>query len=144
MIDLVMVGLSSRNISGCFLVLHGLVHGLLASSARPDVPGAGAWTLFTAHSWALDRLGTAPAASRLVGLGLLILVVAGFGLAGAGELGAGGLAKAWRWLALGAALLSLGLMILFWHPLMGPGAVIDVVIIIAFTVEWKFVKGILS
>jgi hypothetical protein len=141
---LLMVGLSSRNITGSFLILHGLVHGLLTSSPRPDVPGSEAWTLFTAHSWALDGLGTAAAASRLVGIILLILVVAGFVLAGAGELGIGGLADAWRWLALTAACLSLVLMVLFWHPLMGPGVVIDLLIIAALTVEWKYVKSILK
>ena len=40
--------------------------------------------------------------------------------------------------------LSLVLLILFWHPLMGPGVVIDAAIIIALTIEWKFVKPILK
>jgi len=79
-----MRSLSGRTVIGWSLVLHGLAHGLLASSPRPDVPGSAPWTVFTTHSWALSAVGAGPdaAAQGLVGIILLLAAAAGFILTG--------------------------------------------------------------
>jgi hypothetical protein len=129
---------------GWSLVLHGLAHGVLASSPRPDVPGAAPWTVFTTHSWAFSALGAGAEAARLVGFILLLGAAAGFILTGLAVISLGGRAALRRWTGLGAAILSAALLVLFWHPLMGPGLVIDAIVMGGATVGWKLVKEIVS
>ncbi len=135
---------SFRKLLGWFLLAHALAHALLAAEPRLDVPGAGAGTLFTSHSWALADLGVGPQAIRLMGILLLAGAVLGFGLAGLGLLNVEHLAKAWRWLGLGASILSLGLMVLFWLPRLGPGAVIDAGLLAALTVGWGKIDKLIT
>lgn len=45
---------------------------------------------------------------------------------------------------MGTAIVSVALLVLFWHPLMGPGLVIDAIVIGGATLEWKLVKEIVS
>jgi hypothetical protein len=145
-----MINLTPRNVIGWFLALHGLAHAVLGAAARPDAPGSAPWSVFTTHSWALT--GAPDETVRLVGLVLWIAAAAGFILAGLGVLtrrgpagpakfsGAGGR----RGLALGSALVSAALLVLFWHPLLGPGLVIDALVIGGATIEWKRVKEIVQ
>ena len=139
-----MRSLSGRTVIGWSLVLHGLAHGLLASSPRPDVPGSAPWTVFTTHSWALSAVGTGPdaAAQGLVGIILLLAAAAGFILTGLAVISLRGRSSLWHWMSLGTAIVSVALLVLFWHPLMGPGLVIDAIVIGGATLEWKLVKEI--
>ena len=134
---------SFRKLLGWFLLAHALAHAMLAVEPRLDVPGAGAWTVFTSHSWALANLGVGTQATRLAGLLLLAGAVLGFGLAGLGLLNVKPLAKAWRGSAIAASSLSLALMVLFWLPRLGPGAIIDAGLLAALTVGWGRVERLL-
>ena len=134
---------SFRKLLGWFLLAHALAHAMLAAEPRLDVPGAGAWTVFTSHSWALAGLGAGIQATRLAGELLLAGAVLGFGLAGLGLLNVERLAKAWRWLALAASVLSLALIVLFWLPRLGPGAVIDAGLLAVLTAGWGQVEKLI-
>ncbi len=134
---------SFRKVLGWFLLAHALAHALLATEPRLDVAGAGAGTIFTSHSWALDALGVGPQAIRVAGALLWAGAVLGFGLAGLGLLNVEHLAKAWRWLAIGAGILSLALIGLFWLPRLGPGAVIDAGLLAALTAGWGKIEKLI-
>ena len=69
------------------LVAHGLVHALCVSPRPPDKPGAAQWPFDLAHAPALTRLGFGVGALRAIGGALLVVAVAGFGLAALGLLG---------------------------------------------------------
>src|SRR5512146_2873514 len=134
---------SFRKMLGWFLLAHALAHAMLAAEPRLDVPGAGAWTVFTSHSWALTGLGVSSQATRLAGELLLAGAVLGYMLAGLGLLNVDRLTKAWRWLAIAASALSLALMVLFWLSRLGPGAVIDAGLLAALTVGWGRVEKLI-
>ena len=134
---------SFRKLLGWFLLAHALAHAMLAVEPRLDVPGAGAWTVFTSHSWALAGLGVGSQATRLAGVLLLVVAVLGFGLAGLGLLNVKPLAKAWRGSAIAAGALSLALMVLFWLPRLGPGAVIDAGLLAVLTAGWGRVEKLI-
>lgn len=78
------------------------------------------------HSWLFGISG------QLIGQILAGLVIVAFLLAGFAVLGVPGLADLWKVLVLIAAGLSLLLMILFWHPWLSVGALINIAIIIVF------------
>ncbi len=135
--------MSFRKVLGWFLLAHALAHALLAAEPRLDVPGAGEGTIITSHSWALNALGVGPQWIRVAGALLLAGAVLGFGLAGLGLLNVEHLAKAWRWLAIGAGILSLALIGLFWLPRLGPGAVIDAGLLAALTAGWGKIEKLI-
>lgn len=110
------------------LLGHALIHGsyLVPEPAQKD--GAPAWPFHLERSWLLGPIGLDRATSRLLGTGLVVVVIAGFALAAIASLGAG---PAWLWfigVALGAVA-SLAVLILFFHPWFVLGLVIDVLLL---------------
>jgi len=116
-----------------FLIVHGLVHSILAVAPNPGNPDAKPGTFFTAveRSWLLPQLGLNPATVRWVGIILVALSTLGFVLAGLGILGLPGLSTIWRTITVLSACLSLLLLILFWHPWLIVGVLIDITVLIA-------------
>ena len=115
------------------MIAHGLVHGSLAIAPNPADPEASPGTFFTAveRSWLLAKLGWGAPAVRWLGIALVILSTVGFILAGLGVWGPAGLTSLWRTAAVVASLLSLLLLILFWHRWLPVGVLIDIGILIA-------------
>jgi hypothetical protein len=72
----------------------------------------------------------------MLGSALWLLALAGFVLAGLGRLGVPGLNGAWPVMAAAAAIFSLVLHLLFWHPWLVLGAVIDIVVLVGVFFHW--------
>ncbi|HEY4632772.1 MAG TPA: hypothetical protein VIH00_02560 [Candidatus Limnocylindrales bacterium] len=108
-----------------FLVVHAAIH-LSYLSPRPMATAAGpAWPFDLRRSWILSPLGAPDAATRALGLALVALTMAGFLLAASVVLG---LAPSGLWLpaiTIGAVA-SMGVLVLFFHPWLGVGVVVDV------------------
>lgn len=123
-------------IIGLFLIAHGLVHVGLAAAPDPNESESKPGAFFTApqRSWLLPQLGLKPAAIRRIGILLVVFTTLGFVLAGLGVFGVPGLAELWRTSAVVSAVLSLLLLLLFWHPWIILGVLIDVGII--FSLVW--------
>ena len=123
-------------IIGLFLIAHGLVHVGLAVAPDPNESESKPGAFFTApqRSWLLPQLGLKPAAIRWIGILLVVFTTLGFVLAGLGVFGVPGLAELWRTIAVVSAVLSLLLLLLFWHPWIILGVLIDVGII--FSLVW--------
>jgi len=108
-----------------FLVVHAAIH-LSYLSPRPMATAAGpAWPFDLRRSWILSPLGAPDAATRALGLALVALTMAGFLLAASVVLG---LAPSGLWLpaiTIGAVA-SMGVLVLFFHPWLVVGVVVDV------------------
>ncbi len=114
-----------------FLMVHGVVHLALAST--PYSAGAPCWPSLW-REWpgegsALARLGMGRDAVRWIGgllwpAAMILLVAAGVTLlTGAPE-------AAWRALATGGAAASLLMLILFWHPWLVVGLLVNFMILL--------------
>lgn len=112
---------------GVLLLAHGLVHPALAAAPNPDDPEARALTFFAVpeRSWLFSRVNLNPAAVKWLGLILVGLATLGFILAGIGVLTSGGLNLIWRTSAAFSSIISLVLLILFWHRWLPIGVLID-------------------
>ena len=108
-----------------FLVVHAAIH-LSYLSPRPMATAAGpTWPFDLRRSWILSPLGAPDAATRALGLALVALTMAGFLLAASVVLG---LAPSGLWLpaiTIGAVA-SMGVLVLFFHPWLVVGVVVDV------------------
>ena len=116
-----------------FLILHGLVHAVLAAAPIPNDPDSNPGAYFTAtiRSWLLPRLGLNDTAVQWIGIILVVLTTLGFVLAGLGVFGAPGLRTVWRTVAVVSACVSLLLLILYWHPFLVAGVLLDIGILVA-------------
>ncbi len=113
------------------LIAHGLVHTSLAfvPSTLPDGKRAPFWPAWwrkeTDPAWFTSKLGLSNAAVSALGWQLWLASVVLFTLAGLGLLGVPGLAVAWQILTGAGAVISLTLLVFYWHPWLFLGAVID-------------------
>jgi len=117
-----------------FLILHGLVHAILAAAPIPNDPNPnpGAFFTDTTRSWLLPSLGLNDTTVQWIGIILVVLTTVGFILAGLGILGVPGLSTIWRTVAILSACVSLLLLIFFWHSWLIVGVLIDVGILVIF------------
>jgi hypothetical protein len=111
-----------------FIILHGLVHTILAIAPNPADPGAKPGAFFTAteRSWLLPQFGLNATTIQWIGIILVVLSTLGFILAGLGVFGVAGLGTIWRTIAIISAIISLLLLIIFWHPWLPIGVLIDI------------------
>ena len=116
-----------RTIFGLFLIAHAVAQGGLAAAPIPNDPDSKPGAFFTevTRSWLFQKLDLDVAIVRKIGIFLVILTVMGFILAGLGGLGVPGLNKIWGTTAGLSAGGSLILLILFWHPWLIVGILID-------------------
>ena len=122
-----------------FIITHGLVHAILAIAPNPADPNAKPGAFFTApdRSWLLPQFGLNAATMQWIGIILVGLSTLGFILAGLGIFGIAGLSAIWRTVAIFSAILSLLLLITFWHPWLPVGVLIDIVTLVALlVVNW--------
>jgi len=114
-------------ILGVLLVAHGLVHVGLAAAPNPADPDTKPLAFFTTvdRSWLFSRIGMTPNSVKWIGLILVGLATLGFILAGIGILSSGGLNTIWRPCAAFSSVISLLLLVLFWHPWLPVGILID-------------------
>jgi hypothetical protein len=108
-----------------FLILHGLVHIILALVPSPgaDEP---VFATFFSNSW----LGLSESAGKPLAFILAALATVGFVAAGLGLLDFLVPFDWWRTLAAVSAVVSLLLLVIFWHPYVIVGLLIDVLILV--------------
>jgi hypothetical protein len=110
------------------LLGHALVHASYLAPAPAAKPGAPAWPFHLDRSWLLGPIGIDRDVSRLLGTGLVVVVVVGFALAAAACAGIGP-AALWRvGVALGAVA-SLAVLALYFHPWLLLGVAIDLALL---------------
>jgi len=128
-----------RTIFGLFLIAHAVAHAGLAAAPIPDDPDPKPGTFFTeiSRSWSFQKLRLDGAVVKKIGIILVILTVLGFIIAGLGGLGIPGLNKIWSTAAGLSAVVSLILLILFWHPWLIVGVLIDFgLFLVLFLNKW--------
>lgn len=136
---LVRGGLEMKFIVALFLIAHGLVHAGLAAAPNPDDPDARAGAFFTSpgRSWLFHRLGSDQNIVQWIGVILVAIATVGFVLAGLGVFGVPGLEELWRSIAVVSSIFSLILLVLFWHPWLILGVVIDIAILVSLLwINW--------
>jgi hypothetical protein len=116
-----------RILLGVFLILHGLVHGGLAAAPIPNDPNSKPGAFFTdaTRSWLLSRMGLNASAIRVAGVIMVMLPLLGFVAAGLGVFGISGLDSIWRMMAVTSAGFSLLLLVVFWHPWLVVGCLLN-------------------
>lgn len=112
------------------LILHGLVHAILAMVPNPNAPEA-SFASFFSQSWLLSRLGLSESAGKPIAIILAALATIGFIAAGLGLLGILVPFAWWSGLAIISAVLSLLLLVVFWNSYLIVGVVIDALILMA-------------
>jgi hypothetical protein len=123
-----------------FLLAHGAIH-LGFVRAPPVTAGGPAWPFTLDHSWLLERLGPV-GAGRPLGLALVAMTMASFGLAAVATLG---VLPPVLWtlsVALGA-LASLALLVIWAHPWLVVGIAIDAFLLwAALVARWTPASGL--
>ena len=122
-----------RILIGIFLIAHGLVHSGLAAAPIPNDSNSKPGAFFTdpTRSWLLSRIGLNTSAIRITGIVLVALATLSFITAGLGILGVFGLESIWRAMTVVSAGLSLLLLVVFWHPWLFVGVLLNIGILIA-------------
>ena len=113
-----------------FLILHGLVHAILAMSPNPNAAEA-VFATFFSRSWLLSGLGLSETACRMVAILLATIATVGFVAAGLALLDTLVPFDWWPTLAIVSAVVSLFLLVIFWHRYLVVGVLIDIVILVA-------------
>jgi hypothetical protein len=121
-----------------FLAAHGLIHASFLSPAPPATASGPPWPFDMAKSWLVTRAGLATGPASIIGTVLVALTVIGFGLAALGAAGWIVPAELWRPLIVGSVAASALLLLLFFHPFLLLGFVIDAAILWAvFVMSWN-------
>jgi hypothetical protein len=112
-----------------FLFLHGALHVSYLAPRPPATPGGPDWPFNLERSWLLTASSVAPELTRMLGLALVVMTLAAFTVAAAAMLG---IIPGGMWpvgVALGAGS-SLALLVLFFHPWLVIGVVIDLALLV--------------
>jgi hypothetical protein len=128
---------SLRILIGVLLVLHGVIHGILAMIPNPNAARPVAATFFS--EWARSWLQSGFSDRTLQIVAVVLAVIAGVGFLTAG------LAVFdfvlphdwWRGLAIASSVVSLVLCALFWNVylIVGPVVAIGIIVVVGF-VHW--------
>ena len=114
-----------RLILGLFLIAHGLVHAGIWLAPLPS--GGDGVPFDPKHSWLINGLFGGDA-MRVLSILLAAAAALGFVLGGAGLLAHQGW---WRPVVIGAAVVSLVLIGLYFHPWLSAGLGLELVILVA-------------
>jgi hypothetical protein len=117
---------------GIFLIAHAVAHAGLAAAPIPEDPDPKPGSFFTtkARSWIFQRIKLDSTPIQKIGIILVILSVLGFILAGLGALGVPGLKEIWQTTAAVSAVVSLILLVIYWHPWLILGVLIDIGLVV--------------
>ena len=119
-----------RILIGVLLLLHGVIHGILAVLPNPEADQPVAATFFS--EWAAPWLrGLLPGGALQI-IALVLAVIAGIGFIAAGLAMFDVLLPHdwWRALSVAASVVSLGLCALFWNSYLIVGPVVAIAIIV--------------
>lgn len=118
-----------KTIVAIVLILHGLVHAILAMVPDPKEPDAGFATFFS-QSWLLSGLGISQSAARPIAILLAAIATIGFVASGLALLDILVPFDWWSTLATASAAISLLLLIIFWNIYLIVGVLIDITILV--------------
>jgi hypothetical protein len=127
------LAVSFRVVMGLLLVGHALIHtGYLTPppDAKPDAPP---WPFRLDRSWLLSRLGPRSPVTRMIGMVLVAVTVAGSVTAAVGLLTG---QEWWQGSAVASAAASLVLLGLYAHPLLLLGFIVDALILSVVVLRW--------
>ena len=120
-----------------FVFAHGAIHVSYLAPGPPATTDGPAWPFTLDRSWILSPIGVGAGVTRVVGLALVVAALVAFTLAAACVIG---LMPAALWLpavAAGAGS-SIALLLLFFHPWLVLGLLIDVgLLIIVLMARWS-------
>jgi hypothetical protein len=108
-----------------FLAAHGLIHASYLSPAPPRTAGGPEWPFELTQSWLVTGLQLDAVLVRGVGIGLVVASAVLLVLAGLSTAGWIVPQSWWSGLTLAGAATSLGTLLLFFHPWLALGLVID-------------------
>ena len=121
-----------RILIGVLLLLHGVIHGVLAVLPNPEADQPVAATFFS--EWAASWLRGLLSGSALQVIALVLAVIAGIGFIAAGLAMFDVLLPHdwWRALAVAASVVSLMLCILYWNTylIVGPVVAIGIIVVV--------------
>ena len=119
-----------------FLLAHAAIHASYISPRPPATAGGPSWPFELGRSWLLSPLGLSADMTRLVGIGLLAIVVIGFGIAALAALGMVPMTL-WQGAVVVGAVASTAMLVLFFHPWLVAGVWIDLVLLwAALVADW--------
>jgi hypothetical protein len=119
-----------------FLVAHAAIHASYLSPRPPVTAGGPAWPFELERSWLLSPLGVRPELTRIIGMALVAATIGGLGFAACV---AAGIAPAALWApaVFVGAVASGALLVLFFHPWLVIGLVIDAGLMWAALSGWS-------
>jgi hypothetical protein len=118
-----------------FLLAHGAIHASFLAPRPPATASGPAWPFELSRSWLLTPLGVNGEALRLLGTALTAATIAAFALAAVAALGP--LAVLWVPAVVLGAAASAALLLVFFHPWLSLGIVIDAVLVWAVLAGWS-------
>lgn len=125
-----------------FLAAHALIHASFVSPRPPASAGGPEWPFELARSWLLSPLGLDANATRVVGVVLIVVTLAGFAVAALATLGVLGEGLFAPGIAVGSVA-SIALLAAFFHPWLVLGVGIDAVLLYAVLVaRWSPAGGL--
>lgn len=130
-----------RLVVAAFLLGHAMIHaGFLAP--RPPLSATGpTWPFVLERSWILDPFHVDREIGRLIGMALVAVTVAGFGLAAIATLGVGP-ASLWTAAVGVGSVGSLGVLLLFFNPMLVLGVGIDLTLVwTVFVLGWMPIEA---
>jgi hypothetical protein len=119
-----------------FLLAHAAIHVSYISPRPPVTAGGPTWPFELGRSWLLSPLGLSADMTRIVGIGLLALLVIGFGIAALATFGMVPMTL-WPGAVVVGAVTSIVMLVLFFHPWLVAGVGIDLVLLwAALLADW--------
>ena len=112
-----------------FLAAHGPIHASFLSPAPPRTAAGPEWPFELTRSWLVTGLQLDPAFVRPAGIGLAVASAVLLLLAGMSTVGWLVPAEWWSGLAVAGAAASLVTLLLFFHPWLVLGVVIDLAVL---------------
>ena len=126
-----------RTLIGVLLLLHGVIHGILAVIPNPNANEPVAATFFSgfAGPWLTGRLSGSTL--RTIAIALAVLAGVGFLLAGLAMFDRLVPHDWWRTLAIASSVVSMVLCLLFWNNylIVGPVVALGIIVALGF-VHW--------
>jgi hypothetical protein len=121
-----------------FLVAHGLVHTFYFTPPPPRTADGPEWPFEMQRSWLVTSAGFDPAIARVAGTALIIVTIALLVLAALATVGWVVPTAWWPVAALAGAVASAAVLLVFFHPWIVLGLVIDLAIAWAVLVAgWR-------
>lgn len=131
-----------RIVIAVLLIAHGLVHLSMAFVPLPQPSGLRTpfwptwWRNATDPQWLASKTGLSASVVQTAGWllwggSLILYVLAGFGL-----FGFPGLNGIWAQLTLGGSVLSLLLLVFYWHPWLFVGAALSLAFLLMTLIHW--------